>query len=380
MSYQLTYPRPSTGSGGPAPGERRPLLAPERRLRTTGRADDERTATDFLCDGCDRRRPRGPARAAGPARQARSLRPALRARRLRPGVRRQHQGPQVAPRPRAGDPGTEEPGPPRRLRLRDQHGRRRRRAAADAARVQRGSVPQGAHPAARGRAVRQRHHLPAAQPDRPPPGRAEVRAGRAVRRPGRARLAHRADQQRHARRDRAFLRAVHAAGLHRPQPRHRRRPVVRAQALRDPQARLQRDPHLDARGRRVLVHREPLGAHDRLQGHAAHDAARPVLHRPAQPAAGDRARAGPFALQHQHVPELGPRAPVPLHRAQRRDQHGPRQRQLDARARGPLRGRGVRRRHPARSGRSSTRTAATPACSTTRSSCSISPAARCRTP
>ena len=72
--------------------------------------------------------------------------------------------------------------------------------------------------------VRQRHHLPAAQPDRAPPGRAELRAGRAVRGPGRARLAHRADQQRHARRDRALLRAVHAAGLHRPQPRHRRRP------------------------------------------------------------------------------------------------------------------------------------------------------------
>ena len=152
MSYHLTYPRPSTGSGGPAPGERRPLLAPERRLRTTGRADDERTATDFLCDGCDRRRPRGQARAAGPARQAGPLRPAVRARRLRRRLRRQHQGAQVAPHPRAGDPGPEEPRPPRRLRLRGQHRRRRRRAAADAARVQRGGVPQGAHPAARGRA------------------------------------------------------------------------------------------------------------------------------------------------------------------------------------------------------------------------------------
>ena len=47
---------------------------------------------------------------------------------------------------------------------------------------------------------------------------------------------------------------------------------------------------------------------------------------------GARARAP--ALQHQHVPVLAARAPVPLHRAQRRDQHAARQHQLDARARG----------------------------------------------
>jgi glutamate synthase domain-containing protein 1 len=53
-------------------------------------------------------------------------------------------------------------------------------------------------------------------------------------------------------------------------PVDRRRARLRAQALRDPQARLQRDPHLHDRGRRVLVHREPVVPHDRLQGHAAH--------------------------------------------------------------------------------------------------------------
>ena len=42
----------------------------------------------------------------------------------------------------------------------------------------------------------------------------QLRAGRAVRGPARARLAHRADQQRHARRDRALVRAVHAPGVH----------------------------------------------------------------------------------------------------------------------------------------------------------------------
>ena len=55
------------------------------------------------------------------------------------------------------------------------------------------------------------------------------------------------------------------------------------------------------------------------------------------PADGDGAGAGALALQHQHVPELGSRASVPLHRAQRRDQHAARQHQLDARARGAVR-------------------------------------------
>ena len=58
-----------------------------------------------------------------------------------------------------------------------------------------------------------------------------------------------------------------------------------------------------------------------------------------------RDRAGALALQHQHVPELGPRASVPLHRAQRRDQHAARQHQLDARARGAVPVAGVRRGH-----------------------------------
>ena len=39
-----------------------------------------------------------------------------------------------------------------------------------------------------------------------------------------------------------------------------RRARVRAQALRHPQARLQRDPHVDAGGRGVLVRRQPVAA------------------------------------------------------------------------------------------------------------------------
>ena len=62
---------------------------------------------------------------------------------------------------------------------------------------------------------------------------------------------------------------------------------------------------------------------------------RTLLPGPARRAHRQRARAGPLALLDQHLPELGARAPVPLHRPQRRDQHAARQRQLDARARVP---------------------------------------------
>ncbi len=54
-------------------------------------------------------------------------------------------------------------------------------------------------------------------------------------------------------------------------------------------------------------------------------------------------RARSLALQHEHVPHLGARAPLPAHRAQRRDQHAPRQPDLDARARGAPRERSLRR-------------------------------------
>ena len=114
---------------------------------------------------------------------------------------------------------------------------------------------------------------------------------------------------------------------------------LRAQALRDPpRRRAGRRP-----GPRGAVVLEP---HDRLQGHAHRPAAARLLPRPAGHADQDRARARPLALLDQHVPELGARAPVPLHRPQRRDQHAARQRQLDARARVAARLRAVRRGGP----------------------------------
>ena len=58
----------------------------------------------------------------------------------------------------------------------------------------------------------------------------------------------------------------------------------------------------------------------------------------------ERARARALAVLDQHVPVLAARAPVPLHRAQRRDQHAQGQPQLDARPRGAARVRPVPRR------------------------------------
>ena len=73
-----------------------------------------------------------------------------------------------------------------------------------------------------------------------------------------------------------------------------------------------------------------------------------VLPRPQRRAGGVGARARALALLHEHVPVVAARAPVPLHRAQRRDQHGPGQPQLDAGARGAARERSSPRRPRAR--------------------------------
>ena len=59
---------------------------------------------------------------------------------------------------------------------------------------------------------------------------------------------------------------------------------------------------------------------------------RQLLQGPAGRARGLGAGAGASALLHQYVPDLGSGASVPPDRAQRRDQHPARQRQLDPRA------------------------------------------------
>ena len=132
-----------------------------------------------------------------------------------------------------------------------------------------------------------------------------------------------------------------------------------------------------ARDRRLLP--VAVVAHPRLQGHADDRPARQVLPRPGRPTdrVGDGRRA--LALLDQHVPVVAAGAPVPLHRAQRRDQHRQGQPQLDA---GPG-GDAVQRPHPRRPRAGSTRSARptrrTRRRSTRCSSCCTSAAGRCRT-
>ena len=88
-------------------------------------------------------------------------------------------------------------------------------------------------------------------------------------------------------------------------------------------------------GRRLLP--VALRAHPRLQGHADHRPARPLLPRPRRPAGRLGAGGRALPVLDQHLPELAARPPVPLHRPQRRDQHRDGQPQLDAGPRGAAR-------------------------------------------
>ena len=193
-------------------------------------------------------------------------------------------------------------------------------------------------------ALRRRRLLPA-------PGRRAARRARAAaerhgrgRGPARRRLARRAGRQGLRRHHRQLLRALHqAARRGRGTASCAARPGrVRAQALRDP-----------PRGR---AGRRP-GPRDPVVLRAARSSTRACSPRPQllgyYPDLQDTRTKTALALvhsrfSHEHVPELGARAPVPDDRPQRRDQHAARQRQLDARARVAARLRAVRRR-PARS-------------------------------
>jgi len=115
-------------------------------------------------------------------------------------------------------------------------------------------------------------------------------------------------------------------------PRRRRPgdPRLRSRAVR---ARADRDrtrSDIDGAGRfyvcsldrqRVVVYKGPP------QGLAA----RRLLSGPDRRALREPRRLGPRALLDEHARRVAPRAPVPQHRPQRRVQHDPRERQLDAR-------------------------------------------------
>ena len=182
--------------------------------------------------------------------------------------------------------------------------------------------------AARGRPVRRRHRLPRrrrrAGPRRPYRHRgARPRGGPA--RPDLARPAGRPRGRRHR-----PHRPLGDAAL-RP-ARARRRRGRGADAVRPGAPRLRHAQARGARDRHLL--QLAVDAHPGLQGDAHDRAAAAVLPRPVRRALRQRAGAGAQPLLDEHVPELAARAPVPLHRAQRRDQHRARQPQLDARPRG----------------------------------------------
>ena len=129
-------------------------------------------------------------------------------------------------------------------------------------------------------------------------------------------------------------RAGDPAGVHRPRHGRHRHRRAGAQALHHPQELGPRDPGAQARARQGVLRAVDVGAHHRLQGHAAGRPGRHLLQGPAGSARGVGAGAGAPALLDQHLSDLGSGASVPPDRAQRRDQHRARQRQLDPRAPG----------------------------------------------
>ena len=122
-----------------------------------------------------------------------------------------------------------------------------------------------------------------------------------------------------------------------------------------------------------------VGPHRGLQGDAHHRPAGHVLPGPARRADRDRDRAGAQPVLDQHVPVLAAGPPVPLHRAQRRDQHDQGQPQLDAGPGGAAGDRRVPRRAVPAAAGVHPRVRPTRRPSTRCSSCCTCPAAACRT-
>ena len=152
---------------------------------------------------------------------------------------------------------------------------------------------------------------------------------------------------------------------------------VRAHALHDPQARR---PPRDARRGSTGFYIASLSSRTVVyKGLALPERLDALLPRPPRRGDAEQARPRPLALQHEHVPHLGARAPVPAHRAQRRDQHAARQPDVDgARASRCSRARRSASTSPT-SSRSSARAAATRRRSTTSSTSSSRAGAACRT-
>ena len=272
----------------------------------------------------------GYARSAGPVRSR------SRARRLRRRLRRRHQGAKVARHREPGAHRAQEPPAPRSLRVRGQYRGWRGHHHPDAPRVPGPRVRPARHRASRPRPLWGRPGLPAARsrPGGHLPG--HPRADRLRGGPDRARLARRAHRRLPDWAERPRGGTGHGAGRDRP-GRGRARPRrLRAQALRDPEADRAHRPRQRPLGAEVLLRPEPLRQYPHLQGHAVRRPDRD--HVPGRDGPARRVSTGPRppALLDQYVPVLAARAPVSLHRPQRRDQHAARQYQLDAGARGAL--------------------------------------------
>ena len=277
------------------------------------------------------------------------------------------------------------PGQPRasrRGRRRPARRRRRRHPGADPAQVLR---PQGrASSASRCRSPANTRvgalFMPRDAERREIIRKTSMRAGRGARRPDAARLARRADRQLDARRDGEADRAVPHAGVHRTRQ-TKLRPRTSSSAGSTSCARSISDDDLSpARAAAVgLLPGVDLVPHGHLQGHVPRRPARHLLSRPARAGLRERARAGASALLDQHVPDLVAGASLPHGRAQRRDQHAARQRQLDGGAAGVGRRRSSTATTSRSSGRSPTRASPTPPASTTRSNSWCRAATRSRT-
>ncbi len=177
--------------------------------------------------------------------------------------------------------------------------------------------------------VRRRHGFFAGDADdRCAKARGRDRGDRRRGGPRGARLARGAGAGRRARLDRAQRDAVVRAGLRGRRGLAHLRHGPGAAGVLPAQARREG-------GRRLLP--VALRADPGLQGDADHRPARPLLPRPRRRAGRLRAGRRALAVLDQHLPELAAGPPVPLHRAQRRDQHRDGQPQLDAGPRGAAR-------------------------------------------
>ncbi len=200
------------------------------------------------------------------------------------------------------------------------------------------------HRAAAAGRLRPRDALPPGGGGEPPGLPAEARGDRRRGRAAGPRVAGRPDRQRVARRDGPREPARHPAAARRPRRGDGGGRRLRAEALRHPPPRREGRLPLGPRGARHLLRREPLVADRRLQGDAERRPARGLLPRPLGGVVHLVPRDGPLALLDEHVPQLVALAPLPLHLAQRRDQHAARERELDAGAAADVRVEALRRR------------------------------------